>query len=68
MHSLESIKQTIHSGEGQTIEFSTDNYTPQSRNKLINLIFKEAGLVEKMDLAYNVFLMLVKDMEAAMLA
>jgi ATP-dependent DNA helicase RecG len=34
--------------EGLTVErLLSDKYTPKSRNKLINLIFKEAGLVEK---------------------
>jgi ATP-dependent DNA helicase RecG len=34
--------------EGLTVErLLSDKYTPKSRNKLINLMFKEAGLVEK---------------------
>lgn len=34
--------------EGLTVaELLSDNYSPKARNKLINLMFKEAGLVEK---------------------
>ena len=50
-------------GEGLTVErLLLDAYTPKSRNKLINMMFKEIGLVENMVRAYGVLSRYVKNM------
>ena len=43
----EWVNETKSKTEPSVEQLLSDNYTPQSRNKQVNLMFKEIGLVEK---------------------